>query len=156
MSKVADPPFAMPGDTVNWRITLTNPSAQTLTNISFTDPVPSQLEITGTQVNPNQGTVTVNGQNVSYHVTSMSPGETIVVTITTRIRTDVTVPFTITNDSSLGGGGTASGSVLSVGTLAHTGEEPWWRTPLLIGLALVVAASLLTTGYFVQRRARGR
>ena len=152
ISKRADPPFAAPGDTVRWIIAVSNPNSQTLTNVSFTDPVPAQLEITGTQIDTNRGTVVVNGQTVTYSVDMMNPNETINVTIITRIRPDTTTPFNITNVASLTGDGSASATVLSPVTLPSTGEEPWWRTPMLITLAVIVGLGMSASGLIVRKR----
>ncbi len=153
ISKVADPPFAAPGDTVRWAIAVSNPNSQALANVSFTDPVPAQLEIIGTQIDPNRGTVVVNGQFVTYSVGVLNPNETITITIQTRVRPDTSVPFYITNVASLTGGGDASATVLSPVTLPHTGEEPWWRTPmLLIALAVIVGLGATAGSLIVRKR----
>ena len=152
ISKIADPPFAVPGDTVRWIIAVSNPNSQALTNVSFTDPVPAQLEITGTQIDPNRGTVVVNGQTVSYSVGTLNPNETINVTIITRIRPDTTAPFTITNVASLTGDGNATGTVMSPVTLPSTGEEPWWRTPALLALVVIVGVGASAGGLLIRKR----
>ncbi|MEP6986421.1 MAG: hypothetical protein ABI970_12530, partial [Chloroflexota bacterium] len=70
----------------------------------------------------------------------LNPGQTIKVTVVTRIRLGTPVPFIITNTVNLSGAtvGSASATVLSVGSLPATGFEPPWRTPLLIGMVVLL------------------
>lgn len=148
IAKVVDPPFAQPGDQVTWRVTVSNPHNVPLPNVNFNDNMDSRLEIISTST--SAGTVTTNGQTVTWSIGVLNPGQSVTTTIVTRIRNGTALPFTINNLAVLGGGGSAtagvgdytgqaSANVLSVGSLPATGYEPWWRAPLIViaaGLAL--------------------
>ena len=154
ITKSVDPPFAAPGASVTWTIVVSNPSGQAISNVSFTDPVPPEIEITGTRVSPNRGTVDVSGQNVTYTIAVLNPGELITVTILSRIHLDVAPPYSLTNIATLNTGESASATVYSASSLAHTGEEPWWRTPLVITLVLVGVMGVFIGTLVLRRMAR--
>jgi uncharacterized repeat protein (TIGR01451 family) len=152
--KLVDPAFAQPGEDVTFIITVTNPNAIPLDSVIFTDIVPNQFTVLGATA--SAGTVTVNGQTVSYFFQTMPPLSSFEVRINTRVRLDVVPPLTVDNVATLGGIysgqaratvtiGTGTGDVLE---LPATGETPWWRTPaLLSGLTL-----LLLAGYALLRK----
>ena len=133
---------------MSWTITVTNPSSVALNNVGFTDPVPGELEIIQASVQGNNGTVTVNGQTVTYTIAVLNPGQSVVVTILTRVRQGITVPFDISNTATLSNGyvGSASDHIISATSLPATGETPWWRLPLLLlagGLVLFTGSHLM-------------
>ncbi|MBA3873020.1 MAG: DUF11 domain-containing protein [Anaerolineae bacterium] len=140
ITKQVNPAFAQPGDEVRWTISITNPYATAIPNVSFVDNFPGQLEIISTSVDTAGGLLVVNGNTVSYSIPVLNPGQTIKVTVVTRIRLGTPVPFIITNTVNLSGAtvGSASATVLSVGSLPATGFEPLWRTPLLIGMVVLL------------------
>jgi uncharacterized repeat protein (TIGR01451 family) len=154
--KLVDPAFAQPGENVTFIITVTNPNAIPLDSVIFTDIVPNQFTVLGATA--SAGTVTVNGQTVSYFFQTMPPLSSFEVRINTRVRLDVVPPLTVDNVAMLGGiySGQARATVtIGIGTgdaleLPATGETPWWRTPaLLSGLTL-----LLVAGYALLRKRR--
>jgi len=115
VDKVADPPFAQPGDIVTWTVIVSNPSGESLPVGEVIDNIPVELIILDAE--STLGTVTIDGRSVIVSIASLGPGQSATVTITTRIRDDVAVPFVITNVI-----GDASASVVSVSRLPDTGE----------------------------------
>ncbi|MEZ4670818.1 MAG: SdrD B-like domain-containing protein [Anaerolineae bacterium] len=154
IGKEVTPPFGLPGDLVNWMITVSNPNSVPLNNVGFTDPVPDGLEVVRARVTGGVGTVTVNGQTVTYEIATLNPGQSVQIIILTRVRQGITVPFSITNTATLTNGyvGTSSAVLLSVGKLPATGETPWWQTPTLI----LIGISVLGIGGWQVRRVRLR
>jgi uncharacterized repeat protein (TIGR01451 family) len=148
--KQANPPFAQPGDIVDWVITVFNPTNQTQTNISVTDSIPSSLEIVN--VTATAGNVTWSGQEVTFTMASLAPQQTVVITITTRVRPGA--PFVIENEALLRSinwgdvgddGLTARARLVLASEQPGTGQTPWWRLPLLVaGLALGLAVLRIT------------
>lgn len=137
IAKVANPPFALPGQNVTFTVTVTNPSAVPATNVVVNDPIPNELEVLSASA--TGGSTSVSGQTVTLTIPTLNPGATVTLTIQTRVRANVATPFNITNIASLNNGKTASASVISVGRLPATGETPLWRGWILalsiIGLA---------------------
>ncbi len=154
ITKSVNPPFAQPGDTVTWTITVTNPNSFPLTNVVVTDTMPSEVEITS--VSASSGNVSSSGQTVTFNQGTMAPGETVTINVVTRVRPNVSVPFTISNGATLTATDLsplfASADLISAGELPGTGESPWsrWRIPIfaLAGGVIVLA------GYWLVRRAR--
>jgi uncharacterized repeat protein (TIGR01451 family) len=150
MDKVVEPPFAMPGDTVTWIIRVHNPCSAPVTNFIVTDDIPAGLTILSTD--PSTG-VTINGQKVTFTVGSIGAGQTIELKIVVRVNKNIGLPFSVTNLAQASTGQTAQATLVSVSNLPATGEEPWWRLPLLvIGGAAALGAAVF--GFMRLRRAR--
>jgi len=147
IGKLADPPFALPGDPVNWVITIRNPGSTAVTGIVVNDTLPAQVEITG--VTSSSGSATFTGQSITFIQAALGPGETITITVQTRVRASAVPPYTLRNRASLTNAENptpryAEAIVISAETLPDTGDSRWslWRTPLLIliGIASALAA----------------
>ncbi|MDX1992187.1 MAG: choice-of-anchor D domain-containing protein [bacterium] len=140
ISKSANPPFALPGDNVSWSIVVTNTAATPASNVTVTDNVPAELEIIG--ASSSGGTASASGQSVSVTIPQLAPGQSVTVTVETRIRASVSIPFAIRNEACAG---TQCGGaqVISVTALPRTGESPWskFRLPVfaLGGVSLSLA-----------------
>ncbi|MBZ0282146.1 MAG: DUF11 domain-containing protein, partial [Anaerolineae bacterium] len=143
--KSAAPPFAGPGDTVTWTLTATGTGAVPSTNIVINDTLP--VELIYVSHSASTGSVSVSGQSINWTIPVLNPGTNATLTITTRIRPDVAVPFSITNVAS-----GASASVLSVSRLPATGESFWsFVQPLVIMLVVAVGVA-----FIVIRRRKAR
>jgi uncharacterized repeat protein (TIGR01451 family) len=149
MDKVVQPPFAMPGDTVTWIIRVHNPCSTPVTNFIVTDDIPAGLIIKST----DPAGATINGQKVTFTVGSIGAGQTIELKVITTVDKNIKLPFSITNLAVGSTGQTAEATLVSVSSLPATGEEPWWRLPLLVvGGAALLGAALY--GFTRLRRAR--
>ncbi|MBE0690695.1 MAG: DUF11 domain-containing protein, partial [Anaerolineae bacterium] len=145
LTKLVDRPFALPGDTITWTIVVSNPNPFDLTNITVTDSVPGELIIIN--ATSSAGSVSVNGQNISLTLGTLAANSTVTITLTTRVR-DGVVGVAIVNVAVLGDL-RASATTVVIAGLPRTGETPWWRLPLLIGIGGVALA-----GYGARRRRR--
>jgi uncharacterized repeat protein (TIGR01451 family) len=134
ITKSVDLPFSQPGDIVTWTVTVSNPSSITLTNVSMNDPVPAPLEVLGATA--SAGTVTTSGNTVNWSIDALQPGQSVTITIRSRVPSDAAVPYSITNTAFLNNGLQASATTLSVNALPATGETPLWRTVLLMTMML--------------------
>lgn len=159
--KRANPPFALPGDTVTWTVIVSNATKVAIRNVVVTDVVPSELEILG--VSATAGAVSLNGQTVTWEKDPVNAGEIITITVITRVRDSVSVPFSILNVANLTGDGvppkTGRDRILSVGRLPETGESPWGLLHDLIDLRMVLilaVSSLVLLVGGIYRRARGQ
>lgn len=126
ISKSVFPPIASAGDTVDWTITVSNPSNADFPGFSVTDTISDELTIVSTAT--TLGTVSINAQNVTLLLDSLSAGQTATLTITTRIRDDVAGAI-VTNSVR-----DVSASLIIVNALPNTGETPWWHPCHLIGV----------------------
>jgi len=144
LTKTVDTPFTLPGATVVWTIQAINDTDQTVNNVSITDNVPSSLTVTDSTT--SSGELSVNGQTVVVKQDSFAPGETITITITTDVGTNVEVPFAINNPAILRcdcpNDSNAIATIVSVLELPSTGEQPWWRNPFLLAVTLTGALGL--------------
>jgi|GEM_PF-4714589 len=84
ISKFGSPLFAQPGEEVVWTIIVTNPGNVPFNNVLVTDNMPPQFEILDN--NSTGGTVTVAGQSYTLTAPVLNPGETITITLRTRMR----------------------------------------------------------------------
>ncbi len=151
ITKSVEPPFAVPGENVTWRIFISNPGPVAITNVVVSDNMPSEIEILG--VSSTAGSVSVSGQRVTVTIGTLNPGQTVTVTINARVRPNVQLPFIITNLANLTGDGVnkdASADLLGASRLPATGESPWSaaRLPLLA----LGALGLGVVGYGLLRR----
>jgi uncharacterized repeat protein (TIGR01451 family) len=150
ITKTVDRPFAAPGDTVTWTVTITNPNATALTDVVVDDTLPEALEIVSATA--TTGTVTVNGQVVTLRVPSLAPGEAVTLTIVTRVRANA-AGFAIQNEAVLRNlNSRANAQIALVRGLPATGETPWWRAAALLGIGGLTASAL----YLVWRRKLAR
>ncbi len=135
LTKRVEPPFSLPGEIVTWFITVTNPGTTPVPNVVITDTLPQQIVIIRTQA--IDGVVSVNGTTITYELSSLGPGQSQTLIVTTRVRDTVTPPYSIVNVAEMVSPvpARASARVLSVGSLPQTGETPWWRGWALLGLA---------------------
>lgn len=151
ISKIANPPFALPGEAVTFTIVVTNTGGVPATNVRVVDEKPAQVEIVG--VRSTSGTVTFNNQRVIFEQALLLPGESVTITVNTRVRGDATIPYTIINTACLttaedGNPVCASATVLSVTALPNTGEVPpiaLWISAIgvLIGITGLIGGSIL-------------
>jgi len=154
ISKRADPPFALPGDTITWTITISNPGSSAATNVVVTDTLPGEVVIVS--VSSSSGSVTFSGQSVTFTQAVLGPGESVSIEVLTRLREDVVPPYSLHNLASLTNAENpnpryAQASVVGASGLPATGESPWsrWRTPLF-------ALGLIASGLAVLSLARRR
>jgi uncharacterized repeat protein (TIGR01451 family) len=143
ITKTANPPFALPGELVIFTFTINNPGAVPANDIIAIDPMPTEVEILSATA--PSGNVTVSGQQVSYQKDILQPGESVTVTIETRIRASVSVPFIITNEACMQAANQpaprcSSANVLSISVLPQTGQTPQWA--LLLQRVIIVMSAL--------------
>jgi uncharacterized repeat protein (TIGR01451 family) len=136
ISKSVDRPFASPGDIVTFSIFASNPNGAPANNVTIADTIPSAFEVLSASA--TRGTPQVSGQQVTLNAGTLAVGETVTVTVVTRVRGNAG-GGAVSNLASLGGGleGQASVTVVIVSALPALGEEPWWRV-----LLIAITASL--------------
>lgn len=156
VSKSANPPFAGPGDTVTWTLTATASGSVPSTNIQIVDNLPAELEYVSHSA--SSGSVSVSGQDVTWSIPILNPGQSATLTIITRIRSTVQPPFQIINVVSVSENGMAGTSatapLLSARRLPSTGETPWlaWLALTLLVVGAGVIGVLASRLRFEQRR----
>lgn len=140
--------FMLPNGQVQWTITVSNNTSVVNTNVVVTDTIIDSLRIDG--VDAPGGSVTINGQTVTVTYASLQPGESRIITIsTTALRGtsfNNTACTTADNVSD-----PRCANAIAIRELPATGELPWYRTPLLVGLAALVLGLLFTVARRLQR-----
>ncbi len=149
--KTASPPFAGTGENVTFTITISNNSDQPIAAIGLTDDVPAEFEILSASA--SFGSPTVSGQTVSLAPFFLGQGQSVTLTIETRIRDSVQAPFVLLNiacTTDVADTLCANTRVLSVSVLPQTGQSPWsaWR-PIIFLLAGLLTA--FAAGRFIRR-----
>ncbi|MFN8373744.1 MAG: hypothetical protein U0694_12830 [Anaerolineae bacterium] len=81
-----NPTPSLAGDTVVWTITVTNPTGAAPADVSLTKTEPNNVTIIS--VNPTGGTAVVNGQTITFSISSAGPGETITIILETLINSN--------------------------------------------------------------------
>jgi uncharacterized repeat protein (TIGR01451 family) len=145
LDKSIDQPFGQPGDIVTWTIRVWHTSGNAIPSVTVTDSVPSGLEIVSTRA--TAGNVSTNGQNVTIVISPLNPGQTVTITIETRVSANSTT--LIYDNTAFANGVSDTARLVIADELVRTGETPWWRTPLIVlGLGIVVTG----VGYGARRR----
>lgn len=145
LDKSVDQPFGQPGDTVTWTIRVSHSGGSAIPSVTVTDSVPGGLEIVSTRA--SAGNVSVSGQIVTVVISPLDPGQTVTITIQTRISANSTT--LIYDNTAFANGQSDTARLVIAGELVRTGETPWWRTPLLVlGLGIAVTGM----GYGARRR----
>ena len=142
---------AIPGDEVTWTFTVTNISAETLNSVvaRVTYPDDDMVGVTATSSTGVNGAFSHGSLLTDYALGSMSAGETITLTITTRLPDRAATYIgilTVTADGVLQAD-TSTLTLLSVGELPSTGETPLWRGWLIALVMIVLGGSLISGMY---------
>jgi uncharacterized repeat protein (TIGR01451 family) len=138
---------------------VTNPGTIPATNIIITDNMSAELQILSTS--SAAANVTVNGQVVTITLAKLDPGRSATITITTRVRPNVKMPFAIINQATYSNAEDlnvrlAQAILTSVTKLPDTGETPWWRIPLLIIILFAIGGIVLIVPTLIWQRLRNR
>jgi uncharacterized repeat protein (TIGR01451 family) len=155
ITKLGDPSLALPGETVVFRLTATNNGTAAATNVVVDDQLPNDF-FTPISATTTKGTFTITGNEVKFFIGTLNPGETVIMTITTRVKDTAPTPasavnvVTLTSDNGIIRTGTATVRITR-GSLPATGEKPETQLPLI---PLVIGGGLLivAAGAFVMRR----
>jgi uncharacterized repeat protein (TIGR01451 family) len=161
--KVANPPLARPGDTVTFQMTVTNPGTAPALSVVVTDPLPAPFIYVSASA--QQGTFTVAGNLITFTVGTVNPGQTILLTIATRVRPNVVPPIDTVNTATLIGIGDhrittdSSTSVrITNGSLPSTGEHPADDSTSAEGLIILLGmgglAALIAATFALRLRHR--
>ncbi len=156
--------LGLPGEQLTWTFTITNNGAGAGTNVVITDTLQSELRIDSADI--EVGTVTVSGQDVTFNIPVLNPGQTVIAHVyTTVLRSPLEGRFEntayLTGTDPIGTVQTATDTAIVQGVsgLPATGYPPQaehgsrlWMWALL---ALSAAAVLGTTAW-QMRRARGQ
>ncbi len=140
ITKAVSPSNALPGDTVTFSINVTNDQPQAQTNVVLTDSVVNFLEVVA--ASSSKGTASFSGQTVRADVGTLASGESVTLTITTRVRAD-TAAGTIGQNVAFvntASGSSSSSNVVTV-TIGGDGTPTPSPTPLPVGPKLVVEKS---------------
>ncbi len=140
ITKSVFPPFAKPGESAVWTITISNPAPVAATGVTVVDDVPSVVQIDS--VSATAGNISFSGQRVTFSIASVAPGQTITLTINSHVRSDAAFPFTVTNRANITNNEDpttriAEATLTGVKSLPQTGE------PLADGVRLEVVAVVL-------------
>jgi hypothetical protein len=140
--------FMLADGKVQRTITVSTNGSLTDTNVVVRDTIMDGLRID--QVDAPGGTVAINGQTVTVTYPVLQPGESRIVSILTTILNG----FAFTNTACATADGISDprcASSIAVRELPATGELPWYRAPLLLGLAALVLGILLAAARRLQK-----
>lgn len=151
--KSSQPPFAAPGDTISYLIDVINPTIGTFTNVTVLDTMPDVVEVIS--VSSTSGSVSFDGQIITFGQTTLSPNDHVVITVTGRLRADPTVPHVV-NRACLTSTQNPTPSCASAGfiralALPNTGESPR-NTRIVAGIIFVGVLGALAYGVRAHRR----
>lgn len=138
--KVGQPPVAAPGEVVTYTLRVINPTDEDVTDVLVQDMMPDALEILSAE--STSGTVTIDGQSVTFTQARLNAGERITITLETRVL-ETEVFDSIINRACLTSSGNASPSCaqmsfLRAAELPSTGETPRLRMLMLLGGVLLI------------------
>ncbi len=156
IGKTVDLPQVPVGTQVIFTIVVTNNGTADATNVTLSDPVPSQFQVLSAST--TKGTVQINGQVVTVTIGTMAPGEVVTITVVTRAQTPTLGPVPNTAsaiyhepDGSNPSGSTVTATVdalISKTELPHSGKSDAG----FAGWLLLLAATCGGAAWLVRRR----
>jgi uncharacterized repeat protein (TIGR01451 family) len=144
------PQNAVPGETAVWTLSISNPYSTTLADVVISDPIPGMFDIV--DVNTPVGAAEVGGQVVTVVVSSLAPGQSFDVTITT-VANDLAIAGDVCNVAYAGSNQAEACITMFPGLLPETGGQPL-ENRVLYGIAAAVATVGAVGGAFVLVRRR--
>jgi uncharacterized repeat protein (TIGR01451 family) len=172
ITKRGDPLMARPGDTIDWWIDVDNPDTLPLNNVTVTDALAPYMELISADA--TAGTVTVQGDTITFNIAVLNPGQSVRINIRVRVRGNpLPIPYspsqqavctpggpiTIDNQTCMdydGGKMCVQATVYCAPTqLPSTGEIPWYADWLRVGLVMLgvtLAWLIVKTGWHTVRR----
>ena len=149
ITKRGEPSLALPGELVTFVIEATNTGQSAAVDVVITDTVPDYLEILS--VTSSQGSVAVNGQQVTVEVGTIGSGYVVEIVIETRVTPDAPAPLDLSNVAVLsspnGGERTSPPATIVVpdSRLPETGQQTGQMAPgiALIGLLTILVALMI-------------
>ena len=142
--KTVSPESVQVGEAVTFTITVTNPNAQAISNVTITDDVPDAFSIT--DVTTTQGVVTINGNQVSVNIGTLQAQQTVTVIITAESITPSFPPETCNHVNIGDGVSNQACPNIFPGTLPQTGESQWGAVRLLAMVFVIGSAIVLLFG----------
>jgi methionine-rich copper-binding protein CopC len=122
------------GERIEWVITVSNPTSVTGTNVVFSDTLRPELRVES--VDTSKGTSNINGQTVTVNIGTLAAGETVQISIFTRVLRGTEIDNTAcVRADNLNGERCATG--LMVSTLPQTGETPLNGLIWVAGVCLI-------------------
>ncbi len=154
--KVGQPPVAAPGEIVTYTLRVINPTDEDVTDVLVQDMMPDALEILSAE--STSGTVTIDGQSVTFTQARLNAGERITITLDTRVL-ETEVFDSIINRACLTSSGNASPSCaqmsfLRAAELPSTGETPRFRIQVVIGAVLLFGGISIAGWLMISRKWR--
>lgn len=167
ITKRGSPSLARPGDIIEWWIDITSTTLIPMTNIRLSDHLAPYMELL--EVNITAGSYSVSGDTVNFTLDVLNPGQTVRITIRTRVRGRLPVPLSPAQPAAcLPGGPTTidnqtcmecdGGRLCTQATvycfpaqLPNTGEIPWYANGLRAGLILSVALAAIFIGRMMAK-----
>jgi len=149
ITKRGEPSLALPGELVTFIIEATNTGQSAAVDVVVTDTVPDYLDILN--VTSSQGSLTIDGQQITVEVGTIGSGYVVVIVVETRVAVDAPVPLDLSNvavlTSSNSGERTSPPAtiVVPISRLPETGSQTGQIAPgiALIGLLTILAALLI-------------
>lgn len=120
------------GEQLEWVVTVTNPSEVTGVGILITDVLRPELRIDN--VTTTRGTISIDGQLVSINIATLAPGESAQISIFTTVLDGVSVVDNTACVVADNQGAQECATALPVSALPSTGETPYWRVFLFLGM----------------------
>lgn len=154
---------AQTGDVVRFTITITNPNAIAVPNVTVVDPLPNLVDFISATTG-GVGTYLYDPamHTVTFDLGTLAAGQVVVMTIRTKVNALGQPPDAFRNSSlvTTGDGGSASSNttttILVPGQVPSAGVGPGPREAALLALAFSAMALILTAGavWMFRRRAR--
>ncbi len=136
---------------------MTNGNQTALTGVVVSDTLDSTFFSTVVEASATKGTVTTNGLTVTDNIGDLAPGESVVITIRARVRSDLVGPKQTTNVAILRSNERpplSSSATVVLMTLPSTGYPPVGQS-LSPGLWVVIlGAALVAAAWWTRSRRR--
>ena len=160
VTKEASVDVARIGDAVTFTLTVTNPNAVPVTNVTVSDPLPAQVDFISVTTTFGSCAYNAGAHTVNCNLGMLAPLQVVTITIQTRVNDKARPPETLRNVTLVAGdkldgsySGRAEDSVIVIpDEIPVTGKGPGLRELLVIVALALLAASIPLAVWSWQRR----
>jgi hypothetical protein len=140
-----NPPVGKNGDRSQLTIMVTNPNTVPIVVGTVTDPIPPQFIVQGVSANGG-GTPILNGQNFSWNIGTLQPGQSVTAFIDVIVGGDACMvggPSVITHTATVNPSDSAS-FICEPSSLPTTGESPYSRLRIVVLIGVLTSLALIS------------
>jgi uncharacterized repeat protein (TIGR01451 family) len=152
ITKEASVDVARIGDTVTFTLTVTNPNAAPVTNVTVSDSLPAQLDFISVTTTFGSCAYDAGAHAVNCNLGMLAPHQVVTITIQTRVNDKARPPETLRNLMRIGDSQAEDSVIIIPDEIPVTGKGPGLQELLVIAALATLAASFPLALWLWRRR----